>query len=833
MKKILAIALMVCMLVTVVLPLSISAEEITYGGTVTVSCGEESETFSEANFAAAIKKLNGYTAGDAVLTFNGNVDYNGNVRITVPCTIVGNGYTFKGSQTDNALKLAGTLSDKTVVATYVKDLTVLGYGGVAVYDGTNTLLENVNVTTTNNHAVYVVDAGWKKLEISGGTYKATNNGINYYVAQTADTEIIISDATFTAGAKKDVIKVNGSKLTVNSGTFTGAGGTGTDDSVISVFSVTNNGCLTINNGTFKATNKCKVLSFASGENTINNGTFTSTSTGDVLSLTNDGDLTVYGGTFTSTSTGDVLSLTNGGDLTVYGGTFTASGNGEAISYEGSSEINIYGGDFSSTSGHCVTEVDNKSSGSVLNIYGGTLTSKLEYVTSGQTNDYAKGKDVIVTYDKNGSKASVPNSTINIYGGVLTGGRSVINMHSNDATDLKNAVVNVYGGELNAKNHAVFTYNIGAADKKNNADVNIYGGYMAGSSIFEGCFRGSNRDDDGITGTINVYGGTLSIDKDGSVTLGRCGKTTFNMFGGDIYVTGTRGDKTFYVFPSSAMTAGTVSGYRLFMRSDLTIAERDGKFDNSTKLNGTFKVNGFDCVAYIDSKVYAETNGVANKGITIEDGAAIRLVDDENGNGIRFTAHVSADTVNYVKTTLKGENVKYGTILFNADSSKLAGVSIFTIDSFKKAGLVTGESNYDYILIDAKDGLDGSDTDGYTMRTALTGIKNNSRKFGAIPYVSYEIDGHTVYLYGQVYVAGDNSRSMEYVAYRALGDAKAEDYEARVAEGYSQKITEGYTVSLNGYEDITVSAGMYVPYTAEQRELLATKYGITVTKIENN
>ena len=124
-----------------------------------------------------------------------------------------------------------------------------------------------------------------------------------------------------------------------------------------------------------------------------------------------------------------------------------------------------------------------------------------------------------------------NSTLDIFGGKITGGKVSGNGGGGAiALDDSKCVVNMYGGEISGNNGnksggAIF---LNSADKKGGT-VNIYGGLIANNKAQNGGVIYSS-----CGGTVNLVGGTISGNK---ATNGDGG--VINMSGGTITISGTK------------------------------------------------------------------------------------------------------------------------------------------------------------------------------------------------------------------------------------------------------------------------------------------------------
>lgn len=130
----------------------------------------------------------------------------------------------------------------------------------------------------------------------------------------------------------------------------------------------------------------------------------------------------------------------------------------------------------------------------------------------------------------GSCVYLYQSTLDIFGGKITGGKVSGNGGGAIALDDSKCVVDMYGGEISGNNGNKFggAIFLNSADKKGGT-VNIYGGLIANNKAQNGGVIYSS-----CGGTVNLVGGTISGNK---ATNGDGG--VINMSGGTITISGTK------------------------------------------------------------------------------------------------------------------------------------------------------------------------------------------------------------------------------------------------------------------------------------------------------
>ena len=372
-------------------------------------------------------------------------------------------------------------------------------------------------------------------------------------------------------------------------------------------------------------------------------------------------------------------------------------------------------------------------------------------------------------------------------GYIDGGNHTISRTSGTIFNFDGAMVTVDGGRYETTDYAirvignsVFIVADGAFISTKGTAVNLE---SDGSTayVIGGYFYAKNRNITSTAGTehdVRVYGGTFVSETGVCVRIDHGALT---LEGGNLYAKGFASDGISYGVVGNNITFGN-----FYM---VEIANMDGTRSITYK-------------------------GELRDEINMEKGAAVRLVNDGNGHGLRFTTYFTPELISGInKIKDYGTEITFGTLIAPTESvRRLVG---FTADALKGAGLtsnIESPSGYDYAMIDAKNGIEGDDQNGYTIRCALTGLKNNLREFSAVPYVKYKILGHDVYAYG-TYTEKDNSRSMALVAFRALSDARPTG-----GDGFNYLNEKAYSLT---YGDITsfVSEGWYLPYGETERNIL--------------
>ena len=238
-----------------------------------------------------------------------------------------------------------------------------------------------------------------------------------------------------------------------------------------------------------------------------------------------------------------------------------------------------------------------------------------------------------------------------------------------------------------------------------------------------------------------------------------------------------------IIENTYVVAGTANGLTKNASADAdvkTLSSVARLFNNDLGLDGWIARQGdliIPNVCYAPDLIFTQS---------MVNGAAVRLDDP---TGIRFTAVLGGAYLNAIKGD---KDATFGIIIAPTDYVNEAGE--FTVEALDDLGLDTPA----YVVVPAELIYSGSEDMGYyEFRGTLGDIRdyNYDRSFSAIAYV--EIDGEYIY---SAYDAENNSRSIAYVAQKAYEDT---NYEKTAAYPY----------------EIADQAGVFSPYTTEQREQL--------------
>ena len=648
------------------------------------------------------------------------------------------------------------------------DVDLSGGNGIII-GKTCKVVCNAGSTVDNTGGVCFLPNGvGSMLELNGGTFTASTDTIK---ANTAGVIVNINGGTLTCGStnattttanriynsnsKADAVinitggTLNGGNQYLNSNNKT----TSIPGGVVYV----NGGTLTVSAADPKnppVLNCVRPIQTAAAGYKINlNGGTIVGSDIYTVSLKHNGTLTVDGATINNThakpygaimveGAGATVNI-NSGTINVSAATGASSGSTAAVWSRVKCNVNIKNVTVEGAQ-HAVgfgTVAGAFPDDSTVNIYGGTMTGAVYY---------AAGMGI----------------TTNIYGGTFTSESDPLvfwsytrcadrnpetladGMTAVEAKDVTDGYINIYGGTFNATgtNRVIVSKNGTNGEGKN---INIYGGTFESRNTAEFSVAGTQNPDTGAWGYSDAEGGAFYIS---------AGYT--NVLGGE------------YTLKNSDGTTAT-EGFHF----NVWAGGRDG----FKLLGGSFTGGQYAFAKYAASEgtgVAGDNQEIGNYLPTTTDGASIRIANDSTG--IRFEGQISADMVTWAKAQAGAEGtVSYGMIIAPKDFVDQAGALHPT---------AIGEGNY--VLVEAKNGLIGSDGAGYTVRAALINIQDKNREFVANTYVC--INGEYV-----LANAATPARSANYVAKAALADVVDE-----ATTKYTTAVYEYYQEAEGGFELVT-------------------------------
>ena len=210
------------------------------------------------------------------------------------------------------------------------------------------------------------------------------------------------------------------------------------------------------------------------------------------------------------------------------------------------------------------------------------------------------------------------------------------------------------------------------------------------------------------------------------------------------------------------------------------------------------------------------------------GASVRL--NQYSSGLRFTSVIPQSVISTLNTIKdSGTSLSYGTLVI--PTSKLSGVSAFSINALKSAGYkeTDGKTSGDFLNIKATSYGTSTDEEGnIVINAAVIGFNENQYDIdlSAVAYVKFVRDGEECYLFSD-YDEDADSRNIKEVAHRALADndtsAYYTDSEVRALEKFSgEKASDAQymtarVLSLNilAHEGTPPKGGSYNLYNGTQ------------------
>ena len=219
-----------------------------------------------------------------------------------------------------------------------------------------------------------------------------------------------------------------------------------------------------------------------------------------------------------------------------------------------------------------------------------------------------------------------NSTLDIFGGKITGGKVSGNGGGAIALDDSKCVLNIYGGEIsdnNGKNSggAIFLNN----KDKNGGTVNIYGGLIANNKAQNGGVIYSS-----CGGTVNLVGGTITGN---NATNGDGG--VINMAGGTVTISGAKltgntssrygGAVYLYNGVTATMTGGEISGNQAASEGGAVHVYGTSTFNLSGgKITGNSSVDGGAIYLNREPSVLNMSGGVISGNTATGNGGGVYI-----------------------------------------------------------------------------------------------------------------------------------------------------------------------------------------------------------------
>lgn len=318
-----------------------------------------------------------------------------------------------------------------------------------------------------------------------------------------------------------------------------------------------------------------------------------------------------------------------------------------------------------------------------------------------------------------------NSTLDIFGGKITGGKVSGNGGGGAiALDDSKCVVDMYGGEISGNNGnksggAIF---LNSADKKGGT-VNIYGGLIANNKAQNGGVIYSS-----CGGTVNLVGGTITGN---NATNGDGG--VINMVGGTVTISGAKltGNSTsqyggavyLYNGVTATMTGGEISnnhagkeGGAVHVYGTSTFNLSDGKITgNSSVDGGAIYLNREPSVLNMSGGVISGNTATGNGGavyiyrsgsVCNLSGGTIENNTAKSGGGIYINPRNNGQLKISGNPVVKGNTVSGDANNVYLPSGKKLSISA-AMSSGASIGITTENNNYP-VVFSGKYGQDYSD-----------------------------------------------------------------------------------------------------------------------------
>ena len=341
------------------------------------------------------------------------------------------------------------------------------------------------------------------------------------------------------------------------------------------------------------------------------------------------------------------------------------------------------------------------------------------------------------------------------------------------SDACGVVFDIYGGTYTSRSNAII------AQFRTNCTLNVYGGVFldesSGTKIIDMLSQKSAELRDDML--VNIYDGYFGSYGNGRIMVVLTG--TMNFYNGiveDINSNRSEGD----LFTVRGTAKLNVYGGRIIHTPKGSGDLADGVEDGIQNQVGT----NLNCPTGRDALPQTLA------------GASVRMV--AGSEGIRFESQIPAALVALAESLAdEGTEVSYGTLI--VPTATIADQAHLNLNTLRALGL---EEGVDYVDIVAEDGMTVDGQGNVNLRAALVNIQdaNFDQELSAVSYIRYVRDGHEVTVCSD-YVAADHSRSMSYVAQKALEDVKdAQDavYRYETADGKFSRYSDEQRAVLQGY-----------------------------------
>ncbi len=822
---------------------------------------DDSANANTTNVISKAARSNGGSAVEVDILANINlganrIGFSANSKGTV---INGGGYTIEGEFTGgNRVTSARALEAGSVLT--VKSLNIYcdtGSSGMQTYSNLTINLEGCTITSTahygiyhNNDAILNVD---KNTVISGGQYGINVNGtatqkavinINGGTVKKIGSTSPYGGLSVTSASSNNVININEGSMIVAEGTGNAILLSSTGSPTINITGATiktvegsgAGNAIYVDRGTPKLTINSSTIHTDAGMAVL----LAQAKDGSGNPYTSAAEVTINGTSITGSTTGSGLLKTDGSTaahyLEVNNSTIAFDKTDNAITFIPSGcEYRFVNTKISTKGGGATFRLD----AGEATIIGGTITAPNR---SGGAIEAKGGSTVTVegTVISGGTGAGIGlqgNGTTVTASGVtvLTTGSG---MPLKIVAGAKNCTLIIKDGYFEGVNGNGVIYVDGAttsdAKMTQNVNITIYDGYFRALGTARVLNAAGNA---GVQGDITIYGGTyVATNTGGAVRPNDGGALAVKMYGGHVYNYQTDADRQ-PAGNGSQIVAAYVSGK--YTAADGTTQVTSGVWNVAEIFAETVKVAEGDnkiSLNAIDRSLWYTNSNVTNTTLyyqknsarlplapQAEKGAEVRIAT--GSDGIRFVSTIPTALEARLASTVKGidaDSISYGTAIvpthyitdnrlntFSPVALETLGVTVLKIPATEKG-----------TTVDEENGI-------ITIRAAVIGMNETQKllAYSAVPYVTYTVNGESVYLYG-IYDYVNNSRTIPNVAERAICDVVSEEDRGLVNEDgdvYSNPVEiEGVTYysiySTSAYEKLKYYAAL--DGTADDYEGLA-------------
>ena len=688
------------------------------------------------------------------------------------------GSVMVGNLASGAMYMQGINNAETTGVLYIYDGAYIANSAPVTVDKSCTVwcrgdlfMTGGTLTGAANASTLVVGASTSEVQITGGKISNTweeielSDAVSEYIANDADEYLYAAICSGNGSGKSPSIVVGGTAVVE-------AIGDG-----VAIHASVNSPTLTIKeNSVVRAVNGIAIALLTGAKPTI------SIEDHAKIEATHKDGIAIHtgrgGGTITMKGAGAQISAV---------GTAIAMGDAEQTNSDGRTTLKLNGGTI--TADVCIlitTKFTMELNGATLE-FGTYGIHVYNTTTYGQTHNVTINSGVIRQIEGKSGMALYMHAgkiDLTVNGGTITAGKQALRVAGNtkitmafrmtggtltsagavglDLIGDANDSFTITGGSVCGNGSADAGVQIlGFADGTGVPVLQVYGGY------FESAYMCALRVYEGAT--VSIYGGTF-----------RFAPTSSSRFLRNVIRAGTG---------STVGTANIYGGHFIHEASVGGTAEVGAVFNGVSEGSAVnlyaYTCEGGDAILQEQNVVtlaypYGSYSYACNLP-EMQSGASLRLM--EGNNGLRFTSFYSYETVAALQAIADNGTISYGTLI--VPYASLTGLTHFSLDTLNGAGVA-------YLNILAKNGIVENGT-GYLIRAAIVNIKEKNKDvpFAAIGYVTYTVNGETVYNY-TIFHADEHSRSIKEVARMATEDVsptKNAAYRYALADGTYSRFSE--------------------------------------------